>query len=109
MMISIELKQAGTELCQYQVMLEVIVEVVVKYRSYSYSCNQRWNSTAFTVGWVVQWLGGWLENWRVMLISTQIVLKVEVDIGNYDVASLPKYDLTIHAKYHNNCKVISTD
>ena len=29
-------------------------------------------------------LGGWLENWRVMLISTQIVVKVEVevDIGN---------------------------
>ena len=35
-------------------------------------------------GWVVRWLGGWLENWRVMLISTQIVVKVEVevDIGN---------------------------
>ena len=28
------------------------------------------------------WLGGWSENWRVMLISTKIV--VEVEIGNED-------------------------
>ena len=31
-------------------------------------------------------MGGWLENWRVLLILTQIVVKVlvevEVDIGN---------------------------
>ena len=26
------------------------------------------------------WLGGWLENRRVMLISTQIVVKVEVEV-----------------------------
>ena len=32
-------------------------------------------------GWVV----GWLEKWRVMLISTQVVLEVEVGVefGNY--------------------------
>ena len=36
-------------------------------------------------GWVGgRWLGGWLQNWKVVLISTQIVVKVEVevDIGN---------------------------
>ena len=30
--------------------------------------------TTFAVGW----LGGWLENWRVMLISTQMVVEVEI-------------------------------
>ena len=25
---------------------------------------------------------GWLENWRVMLSSTQIVIEVDVEIGN---------------------------
>ena len=49
---------------------------------------------------MVRWLGGWLENWRVMLISTQIVVKVEVevDIGkkhvNYFVDISP--NLTSH-------------
>ena len=39
--------------------------------------------TTFAVGW----LGGWLENWRVMLISTQIVVEIEigVELGNKTV------------------------
>ena len=33
-------------------------------------------------GCVARWLGGWSENWRVMLISTKILVEVEVEIGN---------------------------
>ena len=29
----------------------------------------------------VNYFCGWLENWRVMLISTKIVVEVEVEIG----------------------------
>ena len=52
------------------------------------------------VGSVAGWVAGLLENWRVMLISTQIVVKVEVevDIGkkhvNYFVDISP--NLTSH-------------
>ena len=35
-------------------------------------------------GWLGGWVGGWLENWRIMLISTKIVVEVEVEIGNED-------------------------
>ena len=31
------------------------------------------------VAWVC---GGWLENWRVMLILTQVVVEVDVEVGN---------------------------
>ena len=25
---------------------------------------------------------GWFENWRVMLISTQVIVEVDVELGN---------------------------
>ena len=28
----------------------------------------------------VRWVGGWLEIWRVKLISTQVVVEVEVGV-----------------------------
>ena len=32
---------------------------------------------------MVVWVGGgWLENWRVMLISTQVVVEVDVELSN---------------------------
>ena len=31
----------------------------------------------FSVGWV-EWVGGWLEFWRIKVISTQVVVEVEV-------------------------------
>ena len=33
---------------------------------------------------LVRWVGGWLEIWRVKLISTQVVVEVEVgvELGN---------------------------
>ena len=68
-------KQAGTELCQSRVMLEVIVKVVVKVRI----------KAVIKIGiQLLLWLGGvwWVENWRVMLISTKIVVEVEVEISN---------------------------
>ena len=37
----------------------------------------------FSVRWV-EWVGGWLEIWRVKLISTQVLVEVEVgvELGN---------------------------
>ena len=51
-------RHGGSELCQAQVKLEVIVEVVVKVRSRS--CYQDWSSTSFAFGWAV----GWVESKR---------------------------------------------
>ena len=56
-------------------MLEVIVGVAVKVRI----------EAVIKIGIQLLlrlggWLGGWLENRRVMLISTQIVVKVEVEV-----------------------------
>ena len=32
---------------------------------------------------MVAWVGGgWLENWRVMLILTQVVVEVDVELSN---------------------------
>ena len=41
------------------------------------------SNLTFLVGWV-GWLGGWLEIWGVKLISTQVVVEVEVgvELGN---------------------------
>ena len=33
------------------------------------------------------WMGGWLENWGVMLISTQVVVDVEVGVGLGNMAT----------------------
>ena len=39
---------------------------------------------AYFFGRWVEWVGGWLEIWRVKLISTQVVVEVEVgvELGN---------------------------
>ena len=68
-------KQAGAELCQSRVMLDVIVEVVVKVGI----------EAVIKIGIQLLlrlggWVNGWLENWRVMLISTKIVVKVAVEV-----------------------------
>ena len=42
------------------------------------------SNLTFSVEWV-GWVGGWLEIWRVQLISTQVVVEVEVgvELGNW--------------------------
>ena len=44
--------------------------------------DQGWGWAYFSVGW-----GGWLEIWRVKLISTQVVVEVEVGVELCNVAS----------------------
>ena len=40
-----------------------------------------------------EWVGGWLEIWRVKLISTQVVVEVEVrvELGNMRCQEIQDY------------------
>ena len=62
-----KIKQAGAELCQAQVQLEVVVEIGVEIEACHYQ-----------PGWVVDggWMGGW-TNTKFMLFSTQVEVVVD--------------------------------
>ena len=62
----------------------------------------------FSVRWV-EWVGGWLEIWRVKLISTEVLVEVEVGVelgnskNNNNNTSLRECQLTFTTK---NIKII---
>ena len=56
-------KQSGAELCQAQVKLEVIADVVEEAWSWSWSCTL--HSRGHSV--LLRWVGGWVGEWLGML------------------------------------------
>ena len=65
----------SSSLVEVEVEAEVGVEVGVG--------GSRMVGLTFSVRWV-EWVGGWVEIWRVKLISTQVLVEVEVgvELGN---------------------------
>ena len=64
------MKQAGAELCQAQVQIDVVVEIGVEFGVEVEACH-------YQPGWVV---GGWTKT-KLMLFSTQVEVVVEVELG----------------------------
>ena len=65
-MINIE-KQAGAELCQAQIKLEVIVDVVEEAWSQRWSCMLHSRGDSVLLRWLGGWVAGDVEN-----IATQL-------------------------------------
>ena len=55
--------QAGAELCQAQVKLEVIVDVVEE----AWSCMLHSRGHSVLLRWVGGWVAGWVAGWLGML------------------------------------------
>ena len=64
-------KQAGAELCQAQVQLEVVVEIGAEFGVEVEACH-------YQPGWVVVG-GGWTKT-KLMLFSTQVEVVVELKL-----------------------------
>ena len=47
----------------------------------------------YFLGWMGGWVGGWLEKWGLKLISTQVVVEVEVgvELGNFILKQLKAF------------------